>query len=141
MAVIDWKLASIGVMLLVGVFNVVSRRFFERGEDWRLFIPFAAVACLGMLAYFAISYREVKFTESGLALGLLMALMVGITAVLTALVYADRTAPLSVAVPIMGMSIVITAAIAVLFLGEELTAFKAAGIVLGAVSIGLLAWK
>ncbi len=141
MAYIDWRIASLGVMLLVGVFNVIARKFFEQGEDWRIFIPIAAVACLALIAYFAVSYREVKITESGVAIALVMGAMVGLSALLTAIVYANKAAPLSVAVPIMSMSMIVTAAIAVLFLGEQLTPVKALGVLLGAASIALLAWQ
>lgn len=138
---IDWKVASVCVMLLVGVFNVVARKFFDRGEDWRLFIPLAAVACVALVAYFVLSYKEVRITESGIAIALLMGVMVAAAALLTATVYADKSAPLSVAVPIMGMSVVVTAAIAMLFLGEQVTPIKLAGVALGAVSISLLSLK
>lgn len=138
---IDWRVASIVVMLFVGIFNVVSRKFFDAGGDWRIFIPVVALAALILTAYFAVSYRDVKVTTQGITLACIMVVMVATTVVLTALVYANKNAPLSIAIPIMGMSIVITSMIAIGLLGESLTLTKGAGIVLGVASIALLAWQ
>jgi len=135
---IDWKIASLGVMVLVGIFNIISRKFFEK-EDWRVFIPLLAIAALAMTAYFVLSYREVKITQSGVAIALVMGVFICITAALTAMVYADKSAPLSVAMPIMGMSVMVTAVIAVAFMGEPLTLKTVAGVLLAVIAIFLLA--
>lgn len=138
MAYVDWKLASIGVMLIMGIFNILARKFFERGGDWRIFIPLAAVACLALIAYFAMSYRDVKVTVDSAAFALALGVLAAATLGLTAAVYADNGAPLSVAMPIMGMSIVVTAVIAMFVFGEPVTPAKIAGIILGGTSIALL---
>jgi drug/metabolite transporter (DMT)-like permease len=55
------------------------------------------------------------------------------------MVYADKSAPLSVAMPIMGMSVMVTAVIAVAFMGEPLTLKTVAGVLLAVIAIFLLA--
>ena len=137
----DWKLASVLVMMLIGVYNIVARRFFKDGEDWRIAIPFLFAGSLVLFVYFLLTFREVRYTQQSLTYGLVL---VGLAAVLIALsiaVFANPRSQLSVAVPIMSMGTLVTVLLSIALLGERLNAQIAAGIALGIVSVILLTWQ
>lgn len=137
----DWRVLSLIAMAGIGAYSIAFRKFFEQGGDWRLFLPVAGLVGLLALAYFAYTYKDVKYTTSQLALLAVILVSIGIAALASIIVYATPSAPISIAVPLMGLSILVTAVLAIFFLGESLSIRTWAGIILGLVAIVLLAFK
>jgi len=138
---LDWRIASLLVMLLLGVYSVALKKFFNSGEDWRVFLPLVGLVGVVALAYFAYSYKEIKFTGDAVTYGAIVAVSIGLVTLFSMLVYADKETQLNVAFPIMSLAMVSTAALSLAFLGEQLTINMMAGIALAIVSIIVMSWK
>ncbi len=133
---IYWLHGAIGGMIVLGVYNVIVKKFLT-SEDWRVLLPLIAVVALALTVYFVMSYKEVKFTGVSLPYALVLGALFAVSAVFT--YTAIRDGPLSVVIPIISMSTAVTVVVGILFLGEHLSLARGAGIVLGLVSIYLLA--
>ena len=138
---LDWRIAALLVMLLLGIYSVALKKFFNSGADWRVFLPLVGLVGIVALAYFAYSYKEIKFTNDAVVLGGITAVSIGLVTLFSMLVYADPETQLNVAFPIMSLAMVSTAALSLVFLGEQLSIKMIAGIALAVVSIIVLSWK
>jgi drug/metabolite transporter (DMT)-like permease len=136
---LDWRLLSIGVVISIGIYSIVFKRFFDVGGDWRLLLPIIGAVGIVSLAYFAFTFKEIKYTQETLVLLALICVSIGLSVICSLLVYSDPGAKMSVAVPIMGLAAVVTAILAILFLGENVSMRTWAGIALSLVAIYLLA--
>lgn len=137
----DWRILSLIVMLAIGVYSVAFKKFFADGGDWRVFLPVIGIVGLAALAYFAFSYKEVKFDSGTTGMAVIVMVSIGASALFSLIVYADKTAPISQAMPIMGLSVVVTAVLAIVFLKEAVTLNTWVGIVLAVASIVFLSMK
>jgi len=135
---LDWRLLSVVVMLVLGLYTVTIRKFFSDGGDWRILLPLAGVVGLLALAYFAFIYKEVSFNGSTLGVLAIALISIGLVTLLSMLVYADPATQINVAMPIMGLSIVSTAIFSIFFLGETVTLKTWAGIILALAAIFVL---
>ncbi|MEW6328983.1 MAG: EamA family transporter [Candidatus Micrarchaeota archaeon] len=133
---IYWLHAALGAMVVLGVYNVVVKRFLT-SEDWRVLLPLITIVALALTVYFVMNYKEVRFTGVSWPYALALGVVFGAAIVLSFI--AIRDGPLSVVIPIISMSTAVTVVVGILFLGEHLSVARGAGIVLGLVSIYLLA--
>lgn len=133
---IYWMHAAIGAMIVLGVYNVVIKKFVT-SEDWRVLLPLVGVVGLLLAVYFAMSYREVKFTGMSIPYALALGTLFAISTVLTYVALKDG--PISVVITILSISVVFAVLTGVLLFGEQITLARGAGIALGLASIYLLA--
>jgi len=137
---IGWKAAALAVMVLLGIYSVAIRKFFCQNGDWRIFLPVAGLIGLISLAYWAYSFKEIKFTMDAVLYGVVILTSICLATVLSLLVYADPEARLNIAVPLMSLAMVSTAILSIVFLGESITIQTIAGILFAIVAIVLLSW-
>ncbi|VVB66462.1 Uncharacterised protein [Candidatus Gugararchaeum adminiculabundum] len=136
---LDWKVASIALLAALTVYNVLVKLYTTElstgREDIRSFYPVIIVIGLVALALFLYNGQGAKMTEKTPLWIFVILVLLGATYYLTLVAF---NGPLSVVVPIIGLSAAASAVIAVLFLGETFTIAKGAGVLLGLASIYLL---
>ncbi len=136
---IDWKIAAIITMAALGVYNFLIRKFFADGQDWRTLIPMIFLGMLVLAVYYATAYKEVKFTNTTLAYLAGIGFFGLLVTVFSLLAVSHPKAELNVIIPIFALSTVITVILATVFLQEQMTTTRIAGILLALASIYLIA--
>ncbi|MEM3400132.1 MAG: EamA family transporter [Candidatus Micrarchaeia archaeon] len=136
----DWRTAVVGVVVLIGISNLLTKKFFNEGGDWRSFAPVIFVLAVFAALYFGYVLHKtgwesrynprMSFYVVGITVCVLLA------AVLTYFAYESGQA--SRVAPIIAMNGVITVLLAYLFLGENITLRLAVGVLLGIISIWLV---
>ena len=137
----DWRIAALVSMLALGVYNVLLNKFVKE-EDWRVLIPIVFVASVILMAYFALSYKELsnKINESSIILALSLIILIAIANAFIFLAYVNG-GPVSLVIPIINLATLISVGIAIVYFHEEVTIQIAAGIALGLISVFLLTYK
>jgi drug/metabolite transporter (DMT)-like permease len=137
----DWRIAALVSMLALGVYNVLLNKFVKE-EDWRVLIPIVFVASIILMAYFALSYKELsnKMNESSIILALSLIILISIANAFIFLAYVNG-GPVSLVIPIINLATLISVGIAIVYFHEEVTIQIAAGIALGLISVFLLTYK
>jgi len=136
--IIDWKIGAVIVMLALGIYNVSMRKFFDDGGDWKLFLPLAAIAGVGALVLLAFTYKEINFDSATYPMLALSLVTISLVTLFSMMVFSHPEVQLSIAVPVMALSTVVSVLLAMMFLGEAITLQKGAGIILAIIAIGLL---
>ena len=135
---VDYRVLALAAMLSLGAYNFAIRKFFVEKEDWRMLIPVIVLAALALGAYYAATYKSVKTTEKSLFYAGMLVVIGAFALFLPYITLAQPDAKLNVAMPIIALSTVVTVGLGIVFLGEQLTAYRIAGIILALASIVLL---
>lgn len=137
----DWRIATLVSMLALGVYNVLLNRFVKE-HDWRVLIPVVFIVSVILMAYFAFSYRELsdRINENSIKPAVALLLLITIANAFLFLAYANG-GPVSLVIPIINLSTLISVGIAIAYYQEGINLQIAAGIVLGLISVFLLTYK
>jgi len=137
----DWKIAAVITMLVLGVYNILVKMFVDN-EDWRIMIPFVFVVSLILLAYFLATYQTFADTinTNSLLLSVALALVFGVSILFTYLSYKEG-GPVNIVAPIFGLSTLVSVAIAVVFLKETINLQTMIGIALSILGMVFLLYK
>jgi len=126
---------ALGAMLLFGVSDLIYKRGAAAGALPHQFLMAQSWVFLPTVAAYGLLTGSLAFVK-----GTLWGLLVGVF-VLTGFynfAYSLKSGPVSVNAPVFRLSFVITAVLAVAFLGEPLNGYKIAGISLALVAVWLL---
>ncbi|MEM4389543.1 MAG: EamA family transporter [Candidatus Micrarchaeia archaeon] len=134
----DYRVLALGAMVALGAYNFLIRKFFADREDWRLLIPVVVVAALVLGVYYLANYRAIRATPNSWLYAVAFIVVGGLALVLPYAALAQPDAQVSVAIPIFSLSTVVAVVLGMLFLGEQLTLLRVAGILLALASIVLL---
>jgi drug/metabolite transporter (DMT)-like permease len=131
-----WQIAALVAMVLLAVYSLAVKQFFNDKQDWRAFIPLAALASFALLAYYI--YTGAHSSISGQSY--LFALVIGVIFILSTIAtfLAIAEGPASVVVPIFSLNLVIVVIASTFLFGEQMTIYKIGGVLLGLFSILLL---
>jgi len=134
---LDWRVAAIIALLTLSVYYVGLKHFFNKGYDWRVFIPLLFVVSLAAMGYYFYTQKTIAGGSEAymLAAGLLV-----LAGILTATsIYAVNKGPVSVVAPLMAFSAPLVALLSAYLLpNEQLSMLQWAGVVLGLASIYLV---
>ena len=134
---IDWKVASIIAMLALAAYNLMVKDFFNKGNDWRAFIPIVFVAALVAFAYFLLSYKDAGITTNSVLATVPVLLIAGV--MLLASLYAMSQGSISVIAAILTIAVPLTALLAAYLLpNESLSQTQWIGVLLAMVSVYLV---
>ncbi len=139
MAIPDWQLASFGAMIFLAAYAIAAKQFFNSNHDWRAFIPLILLAGVALTVYYL-------YTGAHSSIGTdsyLFALGLGVIFAFSSLFsfIAIKNGPVSVVVPLFSLNLIIVVIAGFLLLGEKMTTYKIAGVILGLVSIFLLSFE
>jgi len=137
----DWRIAAVVTMLVLGVYNILVKKFVDN-EDWRVMIPFVFVASLVLFIYFLATYQTFadKINTDSILLSVALALVFGISIIFTYLSFSEG-GPVSIVVPIFSLSTFVAVILAVVFLKETINFQTMIGIFLSLAGMVFLLYK
>ena len=126
---------ALGAMLLFGIGDLIYKRGAAAGAPPHQFLMVQSWVFLPTVAAYGLLTGSLAFVR-----GTLWGLLVGVFVLIGFYNFAHslKSGPVSVNAPVFRLSFVITAALAVFFLGEPLTTHKVAGIALALAAVWLL---
>ncbi|HUJ87592.1 MAG TPA: DMT family transporter [Burkholderiales bacterium] len=126
---------ALGAMLLFGIGDLIYKRGAAAGAPPHQFLMVQSWVFLPTVAAYGLLTGSLAFVR-----GTLWGLLVGVFVLIGFYNFAHslKSGPVSVNAPVFRLSFVITAALAVVFLGEPLTTHKVAGIALALAAVWLL---
>jgi len=134
---IDWRVAAIVALITLSIYYIGLKHFFNKANDWRVFIPLLFLFSLAAMAYFIQVRSEVKAGTESYVLAIGLMVLIGIVTVTS--MYAVNKGPVGVVAPILAFSAPLIALLgAYLLPNEQLTTLQWAGIALGLISVYLV---